>query len=335
MKNSFPTVSFIIPTLNASKFIGRCLKAIRNQSYPGKIEIIIADGGSTDNTRVIAKKYNAKIIDNPEVIHEPGKARASQVAKGEILFYTDADNIIVGKNWVQLMVKPYIDNPDIMGFLPQTEAPKDSSSLNQYLGHLFTDPFTWFVYGNAANPKTYPKVFHPVKSTPNYTIYKFTPKNHPLFGLSQGVGTTRSFKRVDSAYSDDILAGIKLIQNGGLIAYVPEASVHHYHVNGVGDFIRKYRWRIRNNLQKKVKGMGFVNREKYLSKERLRRKKLFVLYSFSVVLPLVDSIKLTLFHKSLTMFWHAPLCFLLSIQIVLEVIKFRLRLNSKIGVYGS
>jgi hypothetical protein len=37
----------------------------------------MADEGSIDNTRAIGEKYNAVIIDNPEVLHEPGKALAS------------------------------------------------------------------------------------------------------------------------------------------------------------------------------------------------------------------------------------------------------------------
>lgn len=83
-----PSVSFIIPTLNASWILERCLKAIRDQNYPrNKVEIIVADGGSTDSTIKIAKKYDARVIHNTEVLHEPGKALASEKAKGEIFFF--------------------------------------------------------------------------------------------------------------------------------------------------------------------------------------------------------------------------------------------------------
>jgi glycosyltransferase involved in cell wall biosynthesis len=226
-----PKVSFIIPTLNAAHILHRCLESIRSQNYPQeKVEIVISDGGSEDDTLKIAKKYNAKIIKNREVLHEPGKSLASTVAKGELLFYTDADNILSHKNWIDLMLKPYNEVKGVKGLLPQTEPPPDSSSLNRYLSYLFTDPFTWFVYQNSANPKDYDKVFKPTERTPDYNVYKFTSENLPLFGLSQGVGTTNDFQRTGIGKNDDLLAGIKLINEGGLVAHVPKAGVYHYHV---------------------------------------------------------------------------------------------------------
>lgn len=313
-------VSFIIPTLNASSILPRCLEAIRNQNYPqNKIEIIIADGGSTDNTKAIAKRFNAKVILNPEILHEPGKARASKIAKGQILFFTDADNIIVNRNWIRLMLKPYIDQPNISGILPQTEPPPDSNSFNQYMGNLFTDPFTWFIYGNAANPKDY--VYKSLKQTNDYKIYKFNVTDHPLFGLSQGVGTSSNFKRENLGWNDDILAGIKLISEGGLIAYVPKASVYHYHVKGFFDFLKKYRWRIKNNLIQQVKGMGFVNREEFFTKQRKLKKFLFIPYSLSILFPLIDSLKLTVKYRNLVMLWHAPACLGLTLEIIYELVR--------------
>src|SRR3989344_8220170 len=104
-ENLLPKVSFIIPTLNAAWILPKCLFAIRNQAYPQKkIEIVIADGGSTDNTIRIAKRYNSIVIDNPSVNQEPGKSLAAKKATGEILFFTDADNVIVGREWIKSMV---------------------------------------------------------------------------------------------------------------------------------------------------------------------------------------------------------------------------------------
>ena len=61
--NNLSTVSFLIPTLNAASVLEPCLKAIVDQNYPkDKIEIVVADGGSTDKTLIIAKKYGLKFI---------------------------------------------------------------------------------------------------------------------------------------------------------------------------------------------------------------------------------------------------------------------------------
>jgi len=330
-----PRVSFVIPTLNASSILPRCLKTIREQNYPQKkVEIIIADGGSTDNTLEIAKKYGALTINNPKILHEPGKSLASRIAKGELIFYTDADNILAHKDWLNLMVKPYLENPDILGFLPQTEPPPDSSSLNRYLGYLFTDPFSWFVYGNSANPKDYDKVFKPLKETRDYKIYKFDIHNHPLFGLSQGVGTSSKFKRDEIGESDDLLAGIKLIKEGGIIAYVPKAGVYHYHVNGLSDFLRKYRWRIRNNLTQKIKGMGFINREKFLNSTRRVKSYLFIPYSLTLFFPLIDAVRLSIKYKDSVMLWHFIISIFLAILIFYEALLTLFFRKEPAKVYG-
>lgn len=337
MKNNLPNVSFIIPTLNAGNILEKCLKSIRNQKYPQtNVEIVIADGGSTDNTIEIAKKYKTIVIKNVFVNQEPGKSLAAEKATGELLFYTDADNIIVGREWIISMVRPYLENKNVTGLLPQTTAPPNSNSLNQYLGYLFTDPFTWFVYSNAANPQDYDHIYAPIKITKDYKIYKFLARNHPLFGLAQGVGTLKTFKKSGIGLYDDILAGIKLINEGGYIAYVPNAFVYHYHIQNVRDFIRKYRWRIRNNLTKGIKGFGAVNRDRYMNRERQARRLLFIPYSLSIFLPFFDSILLVIKYKKTVMLWHTPACIILALTILYEFFLFKIGISTTPSkIYGK
>jgi len=332
--NHLPDVSFIIPTLNASNILPKCLEAIRTQQYPQKkIEIIIADGGSKDNTREIAKKFKARIINNPEILHEPGKSRASKIAKGDIFFYTDADNVLSHSHWLTMMVKPYLENLNVSGLLPQTIPAPDSNSLDRYLGYLSTDPFTWFIYGMAASPSDYKNIFKPMKLTKDYILYRFPLSNIPLFGLSQGVGVSKKFKKNKHAYSDDLLAGIKLIQENGIVAYIPKAGVYHYHVDGYVNFIKKYSWRVRNNLNQKIKGMGIVNRTQYFPKNRVRRMYLFVPYGITLLFPLIDGARLSIKHHDMVMLLHPIASFILSIIIIKEYFQFFIRKNQNLGAY--
>lgn len=334
MHKTLPIVSFIIPTLNAASVLPRCLAAIREQDYPKKrVEIIVADGGSTDNTVSIAKQFHAIVISNPEVLHEPGKSRAAKIAKGDILFYTDADNVLSHKHWITDMVRPYLTNASVTGFLPQTIPAPDTNAIDRYLGYLFTDPFTWFVYGNASNPMTYERIAKPVKKTNRYVLFHFSVSDLPLFGLSQGAGTVNTFRRGSMEHADDMLAGIKLITEGGLIAYVPGAGVYHYHVEGLINFIRKYSWRVTNNWRQKIQNMGLTQRLPLLPFKRKIRILLFPFYSVSVVFPLIDAVGLSIFHKNAIMLLHVPMSFIMSLVIIYNSLKALLVKEIPIGRY--
>ena len=60
LKN-FPTISIIIPVFNHEKFVEQAISSVQNQNYPQeKIEIIVVDDGSSDNSFAVAKKILQK-----------------------------------------------------------------------------------------------------------------------------------------------------------------------------------------------------------------------------------------------------------------------------------
>ncbi len=87
-----PKVSVIIPALNEEKYIERTLKHIKNQTY-GNIEIIVADNGSTDGTKSIAKGY-AKVISLKERGVSNARNAGARAATGDILLFVDADTLL-------------------------------------------------------------------------------------------------------------------------------------------------------------------------------------------------------------------------------------------------
>ena len=99
-------ISIIIPTLNEEKYIESTLKALKNQDYKEKYEIIVADGMSRDNTVRIAKKYADKVILVKKKGIAEGRNAGAKVAKGDILLFIDADTILLS-NGLSELTKPF------------------------------------------------------------------------------------------------------------------------------------------------------------------------------------------------------------------------------------
>ncbi|HEY7217936.1 MAG TPA: glycosyltransferase family 2 protein [Candidatus Binatia bacterium] len=72
---NFPKISLLVAAYNEEENIAETIRGIKNQDYPGKIEIIIVDDGSTDNTVRLLRSYN---LSNLKIIqaNHGGKARA-------------------------------------------------------------------------------------------------------------------------------------------------------------------------------------------------------------------------------------------------------------------
>jgi len=98
---STPFVSVIMPIRNEAPFIKRSLGAVLAQDYAqGPMEVLIADGMSTDGTRdVIARlarnqDIRVSVIENPQRIVPTGMNIAILQARGEIIIRVDGHTII-------------------------------------------------------------------------------------------------------------------------------------------------------------------------------------------------------------------------------------------------
>ena len=92
--SNLPKISVIIPSYNQAKYIEQSILSVLDQNYPN-IELIIIDGGSTDNTIDIIKRFSGRIHywiserDNGQT-HAINKGFAK--ATGEILGWLNSDD---------------------------------------------------------------------------------------------------------------------------------------------------------------------------------------------------------------------------------------------------
>lgn len=87
-----PRLSIIVPTYNEEKYIEECLSSLYSQNTDVSYEIIVSDGGSTDNTVRIADKYADKVIVTGRGISK-GRNEGAKASKGDYIVFIDADSI--------------------------------------------------------------------------------------------------------------------------------------------------------------------------------------------------------------------------------------------------
>jgi glycosyltransferase involved in cell wall biosynthesis len=93
-------VSVVIACKNEARYLGTMLDSLARQSFDGSWEVIVADNGSTDDTRAVAESYATAL---PRLVvldasAEPGYATArnqgvSQARGGKILFVDGDDEV--------------------------------------------------------------------------------------------------------------------------------------------------------------------------------------------------------------------------------------------------
>jgi glycosyltransferase involved in cell wall biosynthesis len=108
-----PLVSIVTPSYNQGRFIEETIKSVVNQDYPS-IEYIVMDGGSTDETLDILRKYTSRLTWHSEKDSGQSDAinKGLRLAKGEILAYLNSDDTYLPGAITRAVRYLTAENPD-------------------------------------------------------------------------------------------------------------------------------------------------------------------------------------------------------------------------------
>jgi GT2 family glycosyltransferase len=126
------SISVIIPVHNGGENFRRCLLSLSESAiHPDEI-IVVADGDSDGSWRM-AEDYNTEILRLPTA-GGPARARnmGAKKAKGDILFFVDADVAIAG-DAIGLVIQAFDRDPDLAAvFGSYDDEPFETNFLSQY-----------------------------------------------------------------------------------------------------------------------------------------------------------------------------------------------------------
>lgn len=195
----------MIRTLNESKHLPRLLQAIRDQKTGDlEVDVVIVDSGSTDGTLDIARRFDCRITYIRKEDFSFGRSLniGCEFAKGNMLVFVSGHCIPASDRWLVELVEPLLNGSAQYSYGRQIGAETTKFSEKQIFAKYFPDhdlvPQDGFFCNNANAAVTRAAWEH----------YKF---DEALTGL------------------EDMHLAKQLVDDGGKVAYVAAAPVHHIH----------------------------------------------------------------------------------------------------------
>jgi glycosyltransferase involved in cell wall biosynthesis len=105
-------VSIVTPSFNMGRFIEETICSVLAQDYPN-VEYLIVDGGSTDNTLEILKRYEGRLryISEPDRGQSDAINKGFQLTKGPIFTFLNADDTLL-PGAISAAVRAFASDPD-------------------------------------------------------------------------------------------------------------------------------------------------------------------------------------------------------------------------------
>lgn len=329
--------TFIMPTLNSEKTIDKALGSIRSQMFPQEqIEILVIDGGSSDNTISIAEKYDVIILKNEQKIPETAKTIGLRAARGRWIILHDSDEVFTSDHQLIDRYHFFISNPDVYCYVANKLLPGEKCGISCAYLNIVSDPFGYIVYKNKGEiTKNNRQFLYKVNSG---NVYRYNEDD--ITPIGDGGTTTFNLEKAKELFGDNVYtqefavsAFIQLVNKTLLVGCIPDDNIIHFSTATFKSYLKKLRFRININLNN-VEKSGYSARARH-SRKLQQRKKWFIIYCMTLIGPFFDSIKLAIINKRLSLSLHFLYTYYVFFIAIWEVLKKILNIKGKEYSYGK
>lgn len=241
-------ISVVIVSKDAAHNLEICLKHISTQVDVCDVEILVVDGGSKDDSKLVAETYGARFINGGfEENQEARRYIGSQLANGDVIAFIDTDNFLTSNTWFKEMLLPFT-NPDVMcSFTKWYGVSKSMSPLDQYYGLVGgNDPICYYLGKNDRVEyltSGLPSGASLVSEWPSYNLVNFNRKKLPTIGANGFLIRKNYLSHLDISDPNEFLhtdIHVNLLAKFPHALYaIVEADIHHVTGETISRSIKK------------------------------------------------------------------------------------------------
>lgn len=344
-----PKISIVIATFNSEATLEKTLISVFSQNYPiEQLEILIIDGGSSDQTIDIAKSHEVTIIQNPRI--EPGFAKYLGLinASGDYLLYIDSDETFNNPNCLNIKTNFLELNPDIALCLSQGyRSPPNFGFINTYIND-FGDPFSFFIYRLSKLSNHFLrdilkrfKLYAQSKEVAVVNMTNACPL--PMIELTT-MGSLIKLsilkREFPELFKESHLiphAFYSIARKFPLIAFAKDDVITHYASSTFNSYLGKIKSRIRNNIHfvSDLGLIGYSGRTQFDPISFRLKKYLFLPYVFTALPLVLDTLHIVYRRRDFRYSLHVLLSLITAIWICTEFTKKLLHIKQIKKSYGE
>ncbi len=309
-----PLVTVMMPTLNSARTIRLALDSIRRQSLPAEqIEILVTDGGSTDDTRTIAASYGAIVLENTRVQPEYGHSVGLSNARGRYGVFLDSDEVLVDPRSFEKKVRLLEDHENVHNVVTAgLRNPPGYPAIGDYVNR-FGDPFSLFMHriDSGDHWGSYLRHYRVVERGADWIVVQFGPHDSlPLVDAAGHFFRLDYLRTIADVHDHRIVPRlfVTMAREHRRLAVVRGDFIEHHSTAAYRTAKAKIEWRIVGNIHGSASGSaGFVGREADQPRAFRMKKYLFIPYALSIAGPALDATVLSLRYRNPAMLFHLPL----------------------------